>query len=578
MPQRDVHFEVFHRQSAKDAWVLHDVATVREKAISAAAELLATQQAKGVKVVRESYDGDTGDYSSLSIFEDGHTKLALDPAAEDMPSAAPCFKPEDLYSRHARGTLTRLLRAHLSRQKLTITELIHRSDALEKLEASGTTFQHAVQKIAVAQASASNAPVQQIIKALNDLASKALNRVYRDQRRGYFPAVGRSGFGSLADKLAATRDGSYVFNGALALHLAPFKGWDEKLVALVAVAGEAPASGPGRALLLDAVDNIVAEILGGSAALHELLGERENLGQALIVLVHLFLGILSEQEAKSEVLSLLAEAFIDDGLPAARAVIAERIIAELKSTKRLCPASRLDEIKMLRKIANSLTLGGPRFMSHESLIAAFTMRSRRLIAAEAIADYLVDVSTPDGKLERLLRVEEGITGNENKRQLGVVVQQIVSAPAFEDYFVTNSTPALARLRRLAGLQARVQRSHFADHHKNGFAERLDQIAHEVENRGRVLKTLQDSHSGPAECAMAILKLYSNNALTTGRVAGKAREIVMLNLAKPGFLAGFVAQAKSGTEVLDPERAMSDLLELLQQAGISREAGLKAITM
>jgi hypothetical protein len=575
MPHKDVHFEVFRRQSAKDAWVLHEVATVREKALAAAAELIASKQANGVKVVRETYDGETGDYSSLSIFEDGHTKLALDPAAEELPSAAPCFRPEDLYTRHARATLTRLLRSYLTRHKLTTIELIHRADCLEKLESSGTTFQHAVQKIAVAQAASSGKPVQQIIKALNELATKAVGRVHRDSRRGHFPTVKNGGFGALADKLASTTDGIYVFNAALARHLAPCTSWDEKLVALLAITSEAPDSGPGRALLLDAVDNVAAEILGSSAALHELLGERENLGQALMILVHLFLGILSEEEAQRDVLTLLAEHFTGDGMPNARGAIASRIIAELKSTKRLCPQSRLDELRMLRKIANTLSLGGARHLSQETLIAGFTLRSRRLIAAEAIADYLADVSTPDDKLDRLLRVEEGITGGENKRHLGSAVQQIVSTPAFETYFVDNSSPAMARLRRLAELQARVQRSHFPDHQRQGFADRLDQIAQDVESRGRVLKSLLDNNAGPAARALAILKLCAGNVLTEG-LSVKARELVLANLAQPGFLAGYIAQAKAGTEVLTPEGAMADLLAMLQHAGISREGALRSI--
>src|SRR5271165_1922567 len=99
-----------------------------------AGDLMASEKATGVKVVKETYDNDTGDYLSLKIFEDGHTKMKVDPAAEDVPEVLPCFKPDDLYSYHARATLTRLLRDFLARQKLTVTELIHRADSLELLE------------------------------------------------------------------------------------------------------------------------------------------------------------------------------------------------------------------------------------------------------------------------------------------------------------------------------------------------------------------------------------------------------------------------------------------------------------
>jgi len=177
MTERDIHFEVFCRPDSKGAWALHDVSSVREKALAMAADLMRAAKTIGVKVVKESYDAETGDYLSRTIFEDGHTNLKLDQAQEDAVPVLPCFKPEDLYSQHARATLTRLLRDYLARQKITATELIHRADCLDKLEASGTTLQHAVQKVAVAQASSSETPVQQLIKALNDLMGKAVARV-----------------------------------------------------------------------------------------------------------------------------------------------------------------------------------------------------------------------------------------------------------------------------------------------------------------------------------------------------------------------------------------------------------------
>ncbi len=208
---------------------MHDVASTRDEALKMAQSLMAEGAATGVKVIKETYNAETGDYLTLKIFEDGHNQSKVEPAAEDVPNVLPCFKPDDLYSYHARATMARLLGDYLARQKLTVTELIHRADALEKFEATGTIYQHAVQKIAVAQASSTKKPVQQIIKDLNELATKAIGRVYRDDRKGYFPEVATGKFSALADKLASDGDGAYVLNGALAKHLADAKGWDEKL-------------------------------------------------------------------------------------------------------------------------------------------------------------------------------------------------------------------------------------------------------------------------------------------------------------------------------------------------------------
>src|ERR1700709_1159744 len=149
---QSIHYEVFSRQGAKGGWRMLDARNDRETALEYAQSLMAEEKATGVKVVKETYNEDTGDYLSLKIFETGHNQVKTAPAQEDVPHALPCFKPDDLYSYHARATMTRLISDFLSRNKVTITELCHRADLLEKLEATGTLLQHAIQKVAVAQA------------------------------------------------------------------------------------------------------------------------------------------------------------------------------------------------------------------------------------------------------------------------------------------------------------------------------------------------------------------------------------------------------------------------------------------
>src|SRR6202000_3208407 len=159
--------------------------------------------------------------------------------------------------------MARLLSDFLSRCKITITELIHRADMLEKLEATGTLYQHAIQKVAVAQAANTTTPVQQIVKSLNELTTQAFHRVYRDQRKGLFPDPHPHQFGELAVKLAPQGDAAYVFNGALARHLKESTGWDDKVLRLLAIMESAPADEAPRKLVLSSVDAILAEVLNG---------------------------------------------------------------------------------------------------------------------------------------------------------------------------------------------------------------------------------------------------------------------------------------------------------------------------
>jgi hypothetical protein len=571
---REIHYEIFRRVGARGGWTLHEVASSRDFAIAVARELMTSEKATGVKVVKETYNQETGDFLTLKVFEDGHNQAKAEAADKEAPAALPCFKPEDLYSYHARTTMSRLLADFLSRNKITITELIHRADMLEKLEATGTLYQHAVQKIAVAQAASTNAGVQQIIKSLNELTTQAFHRVYRDQRKGLFPDPHSHQFAELAQSLWTQGNAAYVFNGALARHLKDAHAWDEKVLMLITIMESAPSDEGPRKLVLSSIDAILAEILNGSAALHDLLGPAENLGQALNNLVTLFLGQKASDGTRGQGLAALMQHFAADNLPEARTAIANRIIAEFKSSKRLCPEFMVEELKTLRAIANRIVLGIGKYLSHEDLIEAFTGRSKRLVTPEALAQYIAEAG-PDEKIERLLFVEDNIIGAENKRQLATYLMPILNSAPFENHFNNPKIPLLQRLQRLAQLQARMRRSGFVDVTREEIAQRMDAIAVQMATRGKLLESIEARPVSPVEKTQTLLKLATGGILTEGALLGRARDLILAHLSQPGFLTGYMAaQAKDAPP--DSEKIMNELMETLGKAGITAETGLKSI--
>ncbi|MBV9548603.1 MAG: hypothetical protein JO256_02905 [Alphaproteobacteria bacterium] len=574
-----IHYEVFRRIGPKGGWTLHEASTSRDGAIKMAQELMKGEKpAAGVKVVKETYNDETGDFLSLKIFEDGLNKVKVDVKAEDAPNALPCFKPDDLYSYHARSVIGRLLSDFLARKKVTVTELLHRADLLEKLEATGTLYQHAIQKVAVAQAATTGQPVQQIVKTLNDLSEKAIQKVYRDERAGLFPELEAEDFAALAQKLADNAAGPYVFNGAVARYLKPAGNWDEKVFRLIALMEKAPAEENPRKLLLSAVDAVIAEILAGSAALRELLGPAETLAQSLANLVELFLGkpqMVATPGGAAQGLAALTTSFAKDELPEARTAIAGRIIAEFKANRRLCPASLVEELKALRQLANRVVLGVGKHMSHDDLVAAFTLRSKRLATQEALGPYL-DGVTPDEKFERLMFVEENLIGIENKRALAAFVMPLLTSAPFESHFHNPQLPLLARLQKLAQLQARVGRCGFVDVTKADICDKLDSLAVQTAARGKLFETVDARNPNHVEKAQTLLKLATTGIFTEGKLAEAARCRILSYLSKPGFLSGYMTAAKKDGEAPNAEKVMADLMASLGKIGITAETGLKSI--
>jgi len=570
----EVHYEVFRRAGARGGWSLLEVVSSRDAAIKLAQTLMAEEKATGVKVVKETYNDDTGDFLTLKIFEEGHNSVSVPANAEDAPHALPCFKPDDLYSYHARATIARLLPDYLARNKVTVTELIHRADLLEKLEATGTLYQHAIQKVAVAQAASTTTGVQQIIKSLNDLATKAFHRVYRDQREGKFPDPRPEQFAELATKLAGQGDSAYLFNGALARHLKDTRSWDDKVFRLIAIMEDAPQDDMPRKLVLTSVDAILAEVLGGSSALRDLLGQAENLAEMLRRLVDLFLGKVKPDMGAG--LTQLARHFAADDLPEARTAIANRIVAEFKANKRLCPDSLVEELKALRSIANSIVMGIGKYLSHEDLVTAFTLRSERLVMSDTLAAYL-DGATPDEKVERMLFVEDNIIGAKNKRTLATMTLPLLTSAPFDNLFQDTKVPLVKRLQRLAQLQGRILRSGFVEETRLEMRDKLDRLAMAVEARGRLLESVKARPTNHVEKATTLLRLATQNVFTEPVLAGKVRDLILDYLSQPGFLSGYLAQLpRDEDHPPDSQAAMTTLMGDLAKAGITAETGLKSI--
>jgi hypothetical protein len=315
--------------------------------------------------------------------------------------------------------------------------------------------------------------------------------------------------------------------------------------------------------------------LGGSAALHELIGAKDNLAAALSSLVELFLG--KPQEGGSG-LALLTSHFAGDDLPEARTAIAGRIITEFKSAKRLCPNSLVEELKALRKIANRVVLGVGKYMEHEELVAAFTQRSKRLVNQVTLSEYLADATSPAERLERLLFVEDNIIGAENKRRLVDFVMPVLAGQSFKSHFQNPALPVMQRLQTLASLQAHVLRSGFQDNQREAMAERLDALADDVAARGKIVETICTKSGNAVQAVVKIVSLINSGMFTEGRLRARARQEILRQVGRPGFLVGYTAHLSrcEAPAEFTSDKAMIELLAVLGRVGIDAQTGLKSI--
>jgi hypothetical protein len=572
---RKVHFEVFGRKGAKGGWRLIDALPDRTEAVNRAQGLIDAGDATGVRVMKETYNEETGDFLSLKIFEAGDA-AGWKPEPIRGPAELPCFKPQDLYTVHARARISKLLREQLAHWRLTAMELIHRADALERLDATGTTLQHAIQKAAVAHAGSTQQDVHDTVKKFQALVAKAITRVYQDERGGRFPEIGEGGLKALAGALAAGEEPEYLLSAAIARHIADAPGWGAKLEKLLGLITDLPTEEEPRELALETIDAFVAEMMQGSAALADLLGEQHDLGSALKLMADLFLGKLGKDVKVSAGVHALNAEFARGKLPESRIAIAQRILNELRSVRRLCPDSLDEEVRVIRVLATKMVMGQGPHLSIDEITDAFTLRAKRLVNAETIEEYIRCLDAHDEKIEKLIRLEENVVGAENKRALATFILPLISANQMETAFVDAATPITERLKRLAELQREVCKASFQDLNRRQIAEALDAVGLRALRKARLFESIDARGGSIADKALAILRLAVNGVLPEGDCHAEARRALARYVQHPGFMTALTTPPKNtDPEKFDAAKRVEAFRTLLARSGLDPAAAAKS---
>ena len=486
-------------------------------------------------------------------------------------SPLPCTMVDELYLPPARAILKRLAGPWLNRHRLTVTELIHSPHELERFEATGTAYQHAIQRMAVTLAAKSKTPVVQIIKALNDLTDEATKRVCIDDQRGLFPFVEAEKFAEMAETLADNPNARYILNGSLAKSLAAAKTWNEKLLKVLALRAHAPKVGPGRTLFLSLTDTIAAEIVGEESVLIELLGAEMDFGQRLLTAIDVFHGQTdTNPEGMAKGLQLMAWHFTKGELSDARSAIASFVLSEFKGTKRLCPSSLDEELMAFRHVVDKLTATKTEYLNQDDLNAAFVERSKQFVTQEALSQFIVAGMTPDEKLDCLLTIGEQIEGAAHKRALAPFALTFLSAQNLEETFAAG-LPGILRIKYAAELQKRVLRAGFPEAQRDKMAEILDGFADRIEVKGSFFAGLETRMADPAERVDTYLRMFATGMFTEGKLASKARAALLAALSAPGFMTNYTMGKGKDAQAL-----VMELISQLQPIGISPIECLRAL--
>ncbi len=538
-----VHFELFVRRRAGAAWHLDLATEDRDLALATADAALAQGAAVGVRVMKESLDLDTREFTSVKIMEKGDVEIGK-PKRPPLETAPLCVEARDLYTVHAREIIGRLLAPWLQRKHVTPFELLHRGDLLESLEASGMELQHAIQKVAVPEAQATGATTHDVIRRYQKITDQAIEQVIRDTRRKAFPAISRRTFPEVARRLSQTPDGAYLLGGAVAHHMAPAKTWSDKLEGLLDLLD--PEATEGRDFTFDILCQPMAEILGARTALSDISGVSQDLGGDLALLTQLIApnevaqlvaidGSLKDQfPATTPQLRKLAEWLQDPGFLQVRAALAQRVLTELNGPRRLRPGDAQGEILILRALAMVLTLFAGKLAPPEDVESAFVKRSSALVSADFVQAYVAGAHDVVSEMYALIRLGENVVGAANKRSVGRSIAATVSAVRFEADLRSNPAAPEVKLAALADLQRQLGRIGLPEWDRDYITNRLGQVGGFVEAEARYIASLAKPPKAGLKSLNTLVKLARAESAPTGPVPERAKAEMQRLLRDPAI--------------------------------------------
>jgi hypothetical protein len=562
-----VHYELFVRRKVGAQWTLEIASENRAHALQVAEDVLVQNRAVAVRVSKETLDNATGEYKSIAIFTKGMVDGGK-PKKEVEERDPLCVQPADLYTAHARDRIGRLLEGWLVRHKATPFELLHRPDLVEKLEASGTDLQHALQKIAIPEAEARGQSVHEVIRHFQGLVERTIANLNKAFKKGALPDLDKEGFAKAAERLVADPDRAFLLGAGVAASIAPAVSWSAKIARLLDLADAAPQDPRARVGALAAIEQPLAEIIGSRAGMADLLDTtNEDLGVTLAAMTRMTGGMAVEALIKIEgsvrtvmpelsgTAKRLGDWLSGDNFPSVRKAIAERVLTELNGVRRLRPTDAEAEIEYLRALAMSLTAAAGRILQAEDIQNAFTTRSKTLLNGDFIESLLGRDRSSYEEIKMLIRLAENVMGAVNKRNAARWLNANISAMRFEKELRAGPDSPVAKLGNLAGLQRQLVRSGLVKEDFEPLCTKLGEIGALIEADSRLLTMLVRAPAPLPHRLQLLAKLAMGEAGPTGPVADKAR-----------FEALKLARDPTSREQLQGSPQTMDLLKtLLAQA-------------
>lgn len=533
-------------------WTTDSIVDRDREAVALARKYLTAGTVQGARVVfeRNLTDGITAE---RVIFEEIREVADGKPLRVGVIDHAPwCDTADDLYDLPARMVITRLLRRFLDRHVLTASELLYLARPLQRLQDHDSNIcPAAVDRVATVQTRGrEDLDIRARRDALHSMVDEVGRRARRAEGEKLMWKTSLADFQSMIRRAgqAAFQDAEQdvLVRASVARCLSGQRSWLGKLETLLGAVSDdlAPAH-------LAILDGFIADCLGVSEVIQDLLGERPNLASALIGLIDLIEGKdQANRDARSETAEALRALFAERRLPSGAIVVMDRVCREVQGTNPLSrndPSEENDQYQALCRRVVALT----GVFGEDRMAVALTRRyNQRLIeggdtgwrkSIVAVAATLRESARRLHYLSALMRAREAQPYGPLITDL--MVDAIKAIRCVDD--LAAGLPPPQKLSTVTSVQRAIVGTHALP---EPLTERVfnrfdDMLARYIEDI-RLIERLDTPEDPLRQRAERLVAFCGSGVLMEGKALALARKRVISHLRQPNFLAEFVRDVPS----------------------------------
>ncbi|MEH6401781.1 MAG: hypothetical protein V7750_00310 [Sneathiella sp.] len=511
----------------------------KSSAIDIAKNLFKDLNLVAVKVLEVKYDSSDPLFHDKEVYFEGERiKLAQVSTVELIGPI--CKKADDMYLPAARRSMLKLLQKPLSGWKITPLELLYHQGHLQKLNDTGQILQGAAQRAAVSHVQKTGQKPNERVLEIYGYTNTILQDLKKLTIADLVPEIVDDDLIGALKLAKETEDWRKSFMMSFARHLQDVKSLEEKFEKVIHYLSlyDDPD-------ILEMLDRYLADFASSPAILQTLMGEDNNLGEAMLSLIDFIRGAKEKNRGEHHGTQRINMLIRDVNLPETKQVLVLRLSETLAGNQSFVKEDPFKSVSYHSKILAKMHIAAGEHIGGQDAVEALESRCERMTGSITIGTMLDGFTDPLDRVERLLQINRGIVGPVNTRAIANYILPVLESPQNITLISEQKGPLLPTLARLREFQTKVRQSGFQQYYSDKLLSILDEIAVEIMTSKNVLGSLAKESIDNIHLGLSLLQLIAEEKLTMPSGMKMVRDFAKETIVSETFMAALEEKAKDG---------------------------------